>query len=91
MRTRIWMSESGSNTVVQFRTDVPQMIWIHTNLGWIPDGDCPTDEKAAETKCERLAEGWKLVEQSEEVAKDFLGELDPRDIGPDNAIPEEGS
>lgn len=71
-RTRLWESESGSSTCVQFRTDVKPMVWMHTNLGWVPIGNAPEDEKEAETFAEDVAAGYNLVESSLERAVSFL-------------------
>ena len=39
-RTRYWASDHGSDTAVQFRTDVEPEVWMHTNMGWVPIGNC---------------------------------------------------
>ena len=54
--TRAWASE-GSSTIVQFRTDEDPMVWMHTNIGWVPIGNAPKDDA---DKAEQFAEKTAL-------------------------------
>jgi hypothetical protein len=73
-RTRLWKSEDGfSTTRVQFRTDCDPMVWMFTNIGWMPVGNSPDDVDAAESFATEVAEGYKLVECCEEEAHYFAG------------------
>ncbi len=63
-RTRLWESETGSSTAVQFRTDREPMVWMHTNLGWIAIGNAPTDQAEAEKFAEECAAGYGLKEST---------------------------
>lgn len=74
MKTRLWKDASGSSsTMVQFRTDTHPMLWMHTNIGWIPDGSCPDEAKEAEAKAEEVAKGYGLDEVSQEEALYWAG------------------
>lgn len=72
-RTRAWESDSGTSTVVQFRTDVDPMVWVNGNIGWMPIGNTPKDEAKAEKFAEETAEGYGLVECSRERAEWWAG------------------
>ena len=72
MKTRLWKAES-SNTMIQFRTDAEPLVWMHTNMGWLPLGNSPTDHDEAEKFAAEAAEGYNLKETSSEVAEYFLG------------------
>jgi hypothetical protein len=67
MRTRLWLSNSGSGTAVQYREDIDVRVWVHTNIGWVPASNLETESEA-----EKLASSWKLVEADEEVAREYL-------------------
>jgi hypothetical protein len=67
MRTRLWLSNSGSGTAVQYREDIDVRVWVHTNIGWVPASNMETESEA-----EKLASSWKLVEADEEVAREYL-------------------
>ena len=73
-RTRLWQSDSGSSTCVQFRTDADPMVFLHTNLGWVPIGNTPEGDEEAEAFAVSMAEGYGLVESSWDTAVVFLGE-----------------
>jgi len=72
-RTRAWASESGTTTVVQFRNDQIPMVWLHANLGWMPIGNTPKDEAAAEKFAEEIADSYGLVEVDEKEAEWYAG------------------
>lgn len=71
MRTRLWLGHHTS-TAVQFRNDVEEddpMVWMHTNLGWIPVGNSVgLTEQEAEKLAVGIAGGYNLEEQDEETA-----------------------
>lgn len=71
MRTRLWMGHNTS-TAVQFRNDTEEgdpMVWMHTNLGWVPVGNSVgMSEKEAEELAVKIAAGYNLEEQDEETA-----------------------
>lgn len=71
VRTRLWESDHGSSTAVQFRTDGECPVWLHTNLGWtpvgVPEGEDPEDY------AEGLAESYRLTEQPEGRARYMAG------------------
>lgn len=67
MRTRLWLSNTGSSTAVQYREDTNIRVWVHTNMGWIPASNVETESEA-----EKLASSWKLIEVDEEVAVEYL-------------------
>lgn len=67
MRTRLWLSNSGSSTAVQYREDIDVRVWVHTNIGWVPASNMETESEA-----EKLASSWKLIEADEEVAIEYL-------------------
>ena len=73
MRTRLWNSENGSNTCVQFRTDSKPMVWVHSNIGWLGMGNTPENEAEAEKFAEETAEGYGLVETTPEEALYMAG------------------
>lgn len=72
-RTRLWESDCGCDTMVQFRTDSDPMVFIHSNIGWLPIGNAPKTAEAAEKFALKMAEGYDLVEASTEKAEYFLG------------------
>ena len=70
MRTRLWEDPEGlSSTCVQFRTDTKPMVWVNTNMGWVPISNTPKDEKEAEQFAEEIATGYHLEESSPERAQ----------------------
>lgn len=74
MRTRYWHDASGlSSTAVQFRDDTEPMVHLHTNLGWVPIGNTPTDATGAERFAEELAKNYNLNEASQAVATYMAG------------------
>lgn len=73
MRTRLWESNGGSSTCVQFRTDTEPKVWLHTNLGWVPIGNSPAEESEAEKFAVELADGYQLVEADQDRAEYFAG------------------
>ena len=72
-KTRLWESDCGSNTMVQFRTDSDPMVFIHSNIGWLPIGNAPKTAAEAEKFAAETAEGYDLIEASTEKAEYFLG------------------
>jgi len=72
MRTRYWSNGEGNNGV-QFRTDSEEMVWMATNIGWIPVSNAPKNEREAEKYAEELAEGYSYKETSQEFAKHMAG------------------
>lgn len=72
-RTRCWYSDQGSSTMVQFRTDLTPMVWMHTNIGWVGVSNAPTDEAKAEQFAVELATGYELKEHDRESAEHFAG------------------
>lgn len=72
-KTRYWDNPGFSSTAVQFRTDTEPMIWMHTNIGWVPIGNTPVDRKEAEHFAEELAAGYNLEERGREFAEYMLG------------------
>lgn len=73
VRTRLWRSDEGSSTAVQFRNDLAVMVWLNTNIGWVPISNAPEDEVGAEDFAVRLANGYRLIEADKETAQRFLG------------------
>jgi hypothetical protein len=71
-KTRAWNSPE-TNTIVQFRTDVSPFIYLHTNVGWIPVGNCPSNPEKAEKMAEDIAKGYNLTETTQEFAKHLAG------------------
>lgn len=76
-KVRCWESELTS-TVVQFRTDADPMVYLHTNLGWVPIGNTPKDPKEAEKFAEECARGYDLQESKKSRAY-WLAGLTPDD------------
>ena len=74
MKTRLWMGNNTS-TAVQFRNDVSEgepMVWMHTNLGWVPVGNSVgMSEQEAEDLAVKIAKGYSLEEQDEATALEF--------------------
>lgn len=75
-RTRAWESEGESSTIVQFRNDQKPMVWLYSNLGWVPIGNTPEDEKGAEAFAEHVADSYGLVEVPTERAEWLAGWVD---------------
>jgi hypothetical protein len=74
MRTRYWHDFAGlSSTAVQFRDDADPMVFLHTNLGWVPIGNTPPDATGAERFAEEVAASYKLSEASQAVATYMAG------------------
>jgi hypothetical protein len=71
-RTRLWRNKNSS-TMIQFRTDSIPMVWMHTNIGWLPLGNCPDLQSDAESFAVSVAEGYKLQEASQAMALHYLG------------------
>jgi hypothetical protein len=71
-KTRVWKS-SKSNKIVQFRTDVSPFVYIHSDVGWMPLGNCPSDPEKAEAFAEKYAKSHKLAETSKEYAESIAG------------------
>lgn len=71
--TRLWAS-SETTTMVQFRTDTDHLVWIHTNVGWVPITNAPdNNEYDAALFAEEIAKGYGLTELSQEQARYFAG------------------
>jgi hypothetical protein len=75
-KTRAWYNPGVTDTIVQFRTDVTPFIYIHSNVGWLPIGNCPSDPEKAEKLAERTAKGYNLIEAPEDYAKHLAGWTD---------------
>lgn len=76
-RTRFWCDPMWlSSTCVQFRADTKPMVWLHTNIGWIPVGNTPETEKEAESFAIGLAEGYNLTEANQGLAQYMLRETE---------------
>ena len=74
MRTRFWEDENRmSSTAVQVRDDATPMVYLHSNIGWIPIGNSPDTYEASMEFAEDLAKNYGLVERSQEVAFWMLG------------------
>lgn len=73
IKTRFWDSETSS-TAVQFRDDTTPMIWMHTNIGWVPLNGTPHFPEEASECAESLAKHYGLEEASQEKALYMLGE-----------------
>lgn len=77
IKTRYWDNiDGGSTTAVQFRDDTEPMVFLHSNIGWLPLGNTPKDATGAEAFAKQLADGYGLTEASQEVAQYMLGEDD---------------
>ena len=75
MKTRFWDHPYGlSSTAVQFRDDADPMVYVHSNIGWLPIGNTPKDAVEAEDFAVKLAKGYNLTECSQEMANYMLGE-----------------
>lgn len=75
MRTRYWHHPDGmSSTAIQFRDDTQPMVHMHTNLGWVPIGNAPTDATGAEAFAEQIAGNYGLSEGSPALATYMAGE-----------------
>jgi hypothetical protein len=72
MKTRYWSNDEGNNGV-QFRNDASPMVWIATNIGWLPISNSPEDEQEAEAFAEKLAKGYGYDERSSEYALYMAG------------------
>ena len=73
MKTRFWDSDQGSSTCVQYRDDAEPMVWMHTNLGWVPIGNSPEDAGEAEAFAVETAKGYGLVERDNDTARAMAG------------------
>lgn len=71
VRTRSWRSV-GSQVAIQFRTDRPNKVWLHTDLGWVPLSNAPDDEQGAEDFAVKMAADCELDEDDETTARSFL-------------------
>jgi hypothetical protein len=72
MKTRYWINSEG-NKGVQFRTDLDVMVWMATNIGWIPLNDSPKNEQDAERYAEKLAKSYSYKETSQDFANYMAG------------------
>ena len=75
LKTRLW-SNPGTTTVIQVRNDVPAdspMVFIHTNLGWLPISNAPRTYNEAEQFAAEAADGYGLRERCYHAAVDFCG------------------
>ena len=50
------------------------MVYVHSNIGWLPIGNTPKDAVEAEDFAVKLAKGYNLTECSQEMANYMLGE-----------------
>ena len=74
MTTRLW--ETGNpdgGTAIQYNNEATPKVWMHTNIGWIPIGNAPEEDKAAEEFAEETAKGYELTESSQSRAKYMAG------------------